>query len=64
MLSLTFTDTVFFVFSVKDTVVAYMDRKQVEVTPDVEDCFPDTILMSQVVEAWKYAVRARHEWMM
>uniref|UniRef100_A0A667YB63 Uncharacterized protein n=1 Tax=Myripristis murdjan TaxID=586833 RepID=A0A667YB63_9TELE len=50
--------------SVKEAVAAYMDRKEVDVPIDVEAAFPDSIQLSQIVEAWKYAVTAKQEWMM
>ncbi|XP_041751484.2 E3 ubiquitin-protein ligase rnf213-alpha-like [Coregonus clupeaformis] len=51
-------------WSVKETLAAYMDRKEVEVLPDVEASFPDEILLSQIVETWKFTVTAQQEWMM
>ncbi|XP_074490832.1 E3 ubiquitin-protein ligase rnf213-alpha-like [Sebastes fasciatus] len=51
-------------WSVKETVCAYMDRKQVEVPPYVEDKFPENLLMSQIVETWKCAITAKQDWMM
>ncbi|XP_037626449.1 E3 ubiquitin-protein ligase rnf213-alpha-like isoform X1 [Sebastes umbrosus] len=51
-------------WSVKETVCAYMDRKQVEVPPYVEEKFPENLLMSQIVETWKCAITAKQDWMM
>ncbi|CAB1317918.1 unnamed protein product [Coregonus sp. 'balchen'] len=51
-------------WSVKETLAAYMDSKEVEVLPDVEASFPDEILLSQIVETWKFTVTAQQEWMM
>ncbi|XP_038571429.1 E3 ubiquitin-protein ligase rnf213-alpha-like isoform X2 [Micropterus salmoides] len=51
-------------WGVKETVGAYMDRKEVEVPPYVEDKFPDNLQLSQIVETWKYAVTAKQDWMM
>lgn len=55
---------IFLLLSVKETVGAYMDRKEVEVPPYVEDKFPDNLQLSQIVETWKYAVTAKQDWMM
>ncbi|XP_029904896.1 E3 ubiquitin-protein ligase rnf213-alpha-like [Myripristis murdjan] len=57
-------DTYSPLWSVKEAVAAYMDRKEVDVPIDVEAAFPDSIQLSQIVEAWKYAVTAKQEWMM
>ncbi|XP_029582376.1 E3 ubiquitin-protein ligase rnf213-alpha isoform X4 [Salmo trutta] len=51
-------------WSVKETLAGYMDRKEVEVLPDVEASFPDDILLSQIVETWKFTVTSQQEWMM
>uniref|UniRef100_A0A8C2WA85 Uncharacterized protein n=1 Tax=Cyclopterus lumpus TaxID=8103 RepID=A0A8C2WA85_CYCLU len=51
-------------WSVKETVCAYMDRKEVEVPSCVEDKFPENLLLSQIVETWKCAVTAKQDWMM
>ncbi|KAL7397817.1 hypothetical protein ABVT39_028331 [Epinephelus coioides] len=50
-------------WSVKETVGAYMDRKEVEVPRYVEETFPENLLLSQIVETWKYTVSVRHDWM-
>ncbi|XP_042164105.1 E3 ubiquitin-protein ligase rnf213-alpha-like [Oncorhynchus tshawytscha] len=50
-------------WSVKETLAGYMDRKGVEVLPDVEASFPDEILLSQIVETWKFTVTHQQEWM-
>ncbi|KAM6938634.1 E3 ubiquitin-protein ligase rnf213-alpha-like [Lycodopsis pacificus] len=51
-------------WSVKETVCAYMDRKEVEVPSYVEDKFPEHLLLSKIVETWKCAVTAKQDWMM
>ncbi|KAK9519509.1 hypothetical protein VZT92_022235 [Zoarces viviparus] len=51
-------------WSVKETVCAYMDRKEVEVPSYVEDKFPENLLLSKIVETWKCAVTAKQDWMM
>ncbi|XP_074524614.1 E3 ubiquitin-protein ligase rnf213-alpha-like [Halichoeres trimaculatus] len=51
-------------WSVKETVSAYMDHKEVEVPVYVEQKFPENLHLSQVVETWKYSVTVRQELMM
>ncbi|XP_071342169.1 E3 ubiquitin-protein ligase rnf213-alpha-like isoform X2 [Trachinotus anak] len=51
-------------WSVKETVAAYMDRKEVEVPPYVEDKFSENLQLSHIVETWKYAVTIKQELMM
>lgn len=53
----------FFLLSVKETVGGYMDRKEVKVPAYVEDKFPENLLLSQIVETWKFAVIAKQDWM-
>ncbi|CAK6972178.1 E3 ubiquitin-protein ligase rnf213-alpha-like isoform X5 [Scomber scombrus] len=50
-------------WSVKGTVGGYMDCKEVEVPAYVEDKFPENLLLSQIVEIWKFAVIAKQDWM-
>ncbi|XP_029285155.1 E3 ubiquitin-protein ligase rnf213-alpha-like [Cottoperca gobio] len=50
-------------WSVKETMCAHMDQKQVEVSLYVEEKFPKNLLMSQIVETWKCAVTAKQDWM-
>lgn len=47
----------------KYTLAAHMDRKEEEVPAYVEDKFPANLLLSQIVETWKCAVIAKHDWM-
>ncbi|CAB1315531.1 unnamed protein product [Coregonus sp. 'balchen'] len=51
-------------WSVKETLAGYMDRKELQLPPDVEASFPDEILLSQIVETWKFTVTSKQEWMM
>ncbi|KAK6320904.1 hypothetical protein J4Q44_G00078800 [Coregonus suidteri] len=51
-------------WSVKETLAGYMDRKELQLPPDVEASFPDEILLSQIVETWKLTVTSKQEWMM
>ncbi|KAJ3600958.1 hypothetical protein NHX12_031931 [Muraenolepis orangiensis] len=43
-------------WGLKDTVVAYMERKDLDVWPEVEELFPQQISLAQAVEAWKFSV--------
>lgn len=47
--------------SLKDTLVSYMERKDLDVPPDVEELFPEEIVLSQYVEAWKFIVAFKQE---
>lgn len=38
-----------------------MDRKNLDVPPDVDKFFPEKILLSQCVEAWKFIVAFKQE---
>lgn len=42
--------------SVKDTLVSYMERKDMDIPPDVEEFFPAEILLAQYIEAWKFSI--------
>nr|XP_046247516.1 E3 ubiquitin-protein ligase rnf213-alpha-like isoform X2 [Scatophagus argus] len=50
-------------WSVKETVSAYMDRKEVEVPLYVDQRFPDSLQLSKIVETWKYSVTAKQDLM-
>lgn len=43
-------------WSLRDTLVSYMEIKESEVLPEVELQFPQEILMSSCVSVWKAAV--------
>uniref|UniRef100_A0A3B1IRQ8 Uncharacterized protein n=1 Tax=Astyanax mexicanus TaxID=7994 RepID=A0A3B1IRQ8_ASTMX len=45
----------------KDTIVSYMERKDLDIPADVEEMFPGEILLSQYVEAWKFSVLLKQE---
>uniref|UniRef100_A0A4W5LLP8 Uncharacterized protein n=1 Tax=Hucho hucho TaxID=62062 RepID=A0A4W5LLP8_9TELE len=45
----------------KCTLVAYMERKNLDIPPDVEEFFPEEINLSQYIEAWKFAVALKRE---
>ncbi|XP_028300078.1 E3 ubiquitin-protein ligase rnf213-alpha-like [Gouania willdenowi] len=51
-------------WSVKEAVIGYMDRKDVEVPSYIEENFPENLLLSHVVDTWKYSVIAQQEIMM
>ncbi|KAK3552318.1 hypothetical protein QTP86_010384 [Hemibagrus guttatus] len=55
------TDTYKPNWSVKDTMVSYIERKDMDVPPDVEELFPDTILLAQYIEAWKFSILLKQE---
>ncbi|XP_053095106.1 E3 ubiquitin-protein ligase rnf213-alpha isoform X3 [Pangasianodon hypophthalmus] len=55
------TDTYKPNWSVKDTVGSYMERKDMDVPPDVEELFPDEILLAQYIEAWKFSILLKQE---
>ncbi|XP_042247797.1 E3 ubiquitin-protein ligase rnf213-alpha [Thunnus maccoyii] len=48
-------------WSLKETMVSYMERKDLDIPPDVEEFFPDDITLSQYVEAWKFIVAFKQE---
>ncbi|XP_070836494.1 E3 ubiquitin-protein ligase rnf213-alpha [Chaetodon trifascialis] len=48
-------------WGLKDTLVSYMERKDLDAPPDVEELFPDEILLSHYVEAWKFIVAFKQE---
>lgn len=47
--------------SLKDTVVSYMERKNLDFPSEVEELFPEEILLSQCIDMWKYSVGLRKE---
>uniref|UniRef100_A0AAR2M4L8 Ring finger protein 213 n=1 Tax=Pygocentrus nattereri TaxID=42514 RepID=A0AAR2M4L8_PYGNA len=55
------TDTYKPNWSLKDTVMPYMERKDLDVPPDVEEFFPGEVLLAQCVEAWKFCVVLKQE---
>ncbi|XP_062875116.1 E3 ubiquitin-protein ligase rnf213-alpha [Trichomycterus rosablanca] len=55
------TDTYKPNWSVKDTVISYIERKDKDVAPDVQELFPDEILLEHYIEAWKFSVLLKHE---
>ncbi|XP_078017826.1 E3 ubiquitin-protein ligase rnf213-alpha isoform X1 [Epinephelus lanceolatus] len=48
-------------WSLKDTLVSYMERKDLDIPPDVEELFPEAICLSQYVEAWKFIMAFKQE---
>uniref|UniRef100_A0A3B4U3I8 RZ-type domain-containing protein n=1 Tax=Seriola dumerili TaxID=41447 RepID=A0A3B4U3I8_SERDU len=51
-------------WSVKETVAAYVDCKEVEVPRYLEDKFPENLQLCQIVETWKYGVTTKQDLMM
>lgn len=47
--------------SLKVTLLSYMERKDMDIPPDVEELFPDEILLSHYVETWKFSVAFKQE---
>lgn len=47
--------------SLKDTVVSYMERKDLDIPPEVDEFFPKEILLSQYTNTWKFSVHVRQE---
>uniref|UniRef100_A0AAQ5Y0G2 RING-type E3 ubiquitin transferase n=1 Tax=Amphiprion ocellaris TaxID=80972 RepID=A0AAQ5Y0G2_AMPOC len=48
-------------WGLKDTLVSYMERKDMDIPPDVEELFPEEICLSHYVEAWKFIVLFKQE---
>ncbi|XP_070779019.1 E3 ubiquitin-protein ligase rnf213-alpha [Enoplosus armatus] len=48
-------------WGLKEALVSYMERKDLDVPPDVEELFPEEICLSQYVEAWKFIVAFKQE---
>ncbi|XP_046722736.1 E3 ubiquitin-protein ligase rnf213-alpha isoform X2 [Silurus meridionalis] len=48
-------------WSVKDTMVSYMERKDMDVPLYVEELFPNEILLSQHIETWKFSIFLKQE---
>lgn len=47
--------------SLKDTLVSYMERKDLDVPHDVDELFPGEITLAQYIEAWKFTVAFKQE---
>uniref|UniRef100_A0A3B3VRZ0 Uncharacterized protein n=1 Tax=Poecilia latipinna TaxID=48699 RepID=A0A3B3VRZ0_9TELE len=50
-------------WSVKESMELYMDEKEEEIPQYVEENFPESLQLSQILEAWKYVVTSKQEWM-
>ncbi|KAM4716889.1 E3 ubiquitin-protein ligase rnf213-alpha-like [Anableps anableps] len=48
-------------WGLKDTLVSYMERKDMDIPPDVEEHFPEEICLSHYVEAWKFIIAFKQE---
>lgn len=55
------TDTFRPDWGLKDTLVSQMERKDMDIPADVEELFPEEILLSHYVEAWKFIVTFKQE---
>uniref|UniRef100_A0A3Q2EI37 Ring finger protein 213 n=1 Tax=Cyprinodon variegatus TaxID=28743 RepID=A0A3Q2EI37_CYPVA len=50
-------------WGVKEAMQLYMDQKEVEVPEYFEENFPENLLLSQILHAWKYVATSNQEWM-
>ncbi|XP_032428579.1 E3 ubiquitin-protein ligase rnf213-alpha-like isoform X2 [Xiphophorus hellerii] len=50
-------------WSVIESMQLYMDEKKEKVPQYVEENFPENLQLSQILEAWKYIVTSKQEWM-
>ncbi|XP_064821092.1 E3 ubiquitin-protein ligase rnf213-alpha-like [Oncorhynchus masou masou] len=48
-------------WGLKDTLVSYMERKDLDVPHDVDELFPGEISLAQYIEAWKFTVAFKQE---
>uniref|UniRef100_A0A8C7Y3G1 RING-type E3 ubiquitin transferase n=1 Tax=Oryzias sinensis TaxID=183150 RepID=A0A8C7Y3G1_9TELE len=48
-------------WGLKDTLVSYMERKDLDIPQDVEELFPDGMCLCHYVEAWKFIVTFKQE---
>ncbi|MBN3286120.1 RN213 ligase, partial [Polyodon spathula] len=48
-------------WSLKDTLIPYIERKDLDIPPELDEFFPNKILLSQCVESWKFAVTYKQE---
>ncbi|KAL6038050.1 hypothetical protein STEG23_019391 [Scotinomys teguina] len=48
-------------WSLKDTLVSYMETKESDVLPEVESQFPEEILMSSCISVWKAAATRKQD---
>uniref|UniRef100_UPI004038E950 E3 ubiquitin-protein ligase RNF213-like n=1 Tax=Callospermophilus lateralis TaxID=76772 RepID=UPI004038E950 len=48
-------------WSLRDTLVSYMETKESEVLPEVESQFPEEILLASCVSVWKVAVARKQD---
>ncbi|XP_056144422.1 E3 ubiquitin-protein ligase rnf213-alpha [Lampris incognitus] len=55
------TDTFKPNWGLKVTLLSYMELKDMDASPDVEELFPDKVLLSQYIEAWKFIVAFKQE---
>ncbi|KAL1277475.1 hypothetical protein QQF64_024148 [Cirrhinus molitorella] len=55
------TDTFRPDWGLKDTVVSYMERKDLDIPLEVDEFFPEEILLSQYTDTWKFSVFLRQE---
>ncbi|XP_063075937.1 E3 ubiquitin-protein ligase rnf213-alpha [Engraulis encrasicolus] len=48
-------------WGLRDTVVSYMERKDLDASPEVEQWFPEAILLAHSVDTWRVCVEYQQE---
>uniref|UniRef100_A0A6Q2YDT1 RING-type E3 ubiquitin transferase n=1 Tax=Esox lucius TaxID=8010 RepID=A0A6Q2YDT1_ESOLU len=48
-------------WGVKEVLEGHLERKNLDLPPDVEESFPEYIYLSEYIEAWKFAVALKWE---
>uniref|UniRef100_A0A3B3YP08 RING-type E3 ubiquitin transferase n=1 Tax=Poecilia mexicana TaxID=48701 RepID=A0A3B3YP08_9TELE len=48
-------------YSLKESLVSYMEQKDMDIPPDVEEHFPEEVFLSHYVEAWKFIIAFKQE---
>ncbi|XP_013865501.1 E3 ubiquitin-protein ligase RNF213 [Austrofundulus limnaeus] len=48
-------------WGLKVTLLSYLERKDMDVPPEVEELFPEEICLSHYIEAWKFIVTFKQE---
>ncbi|XP_014912893.1 E3 ubiquitin-protein ligase RNF213 isoform X2 [Poecilia latipinna] len=48
-------------WGLKESLVSYMEQKDMDIPPDVEEHFPEEVFLSHYVEAWKFIIAFKQE---
>lgn len=48
-------------FSLRDTLVSYMETKENDILPEMESQFPEEILLASCVPVWKMAAALKRD---